>query len=226
MNSNIKIMLIEDSPDYRKVIDLAFEHDKFIHVTHKIATAERALDILRATDPDKYPDVILLDLGLPGMSGQAAVTHLLTAVPTAKILVLTQSDKEEDVLHAIYAGATGYLLKSSGIKQLKEGIKNLIDGGSPLDAKVAQFILRTLRERPAPANEDCDVSSREVEILHLMGEGLVKKEIAAKLQISPFTVQSHVRNIYEKLHVQNAPSAVSQAYRKGVLPVSKMSKTR
>jgi DNA-binding NarL/FixJ family response regulator len=102
----------------------------------------------------------------------------------------------------------------------------LIDGGSPLDAKVAQFILRTLRERPAPANEDCVVSSREVEILNLMGEGLVKKEIAVKLQISPFTVQAHVRNIYEKLHVQNAPSAVSQAYRKGVLPVSKMSKTR
>lgn len=222
MSEPVKIFLIEDSPDYRKAVGMAFEGDESLRLTLATGTAERALDMLGRAQPGERPDVILLDLNLPGMTGQLALPRLLEAARGAKILVLTQSGKESDVLQAIASGASGYLLKSSGIKQIKEAISTVMAGGAPIDAGVAQYILKTLREKPAPAVVDeSQMTARELEILQLLAEGLVKKEISARLGISTFTVQAHVRNIYGKLHVPNAPAAVSQGYRKGLLPVDK-----
>ncbi|MFM8981749.1 MAG: response regulator [Spartobacteria bacterium] len=221
MGESIKILLIEDSPEYRDVIGMAFDRDENFELVYTTGTAERALNILEQAKPQELPDLILLDLNLPGMNGVEAVANIRAIVPEVKILVLTQSDREEDVLQAIMAGASGYLLKASGIQQIKEGITMVMEGGAPLDAKVAQHILNTLRGKKAAYADEFGISSREYDVLHLMAEGLVKKQIAARLSISPFTVHNHVRHIYDKLHVQNAPAAVSQAYLLGLLPRKK-----
>ncbi len=222
MNEPVKILLVEDSPDYRKAVGMAFDGSESFRLVQATGTAERALDLLGRVQPGERPDVVLLDLNLPGMSGLDAVPRLLAAAPAVKILVLTQSDKEGDVLQAIASGASGYLLKSSGIKQIKEAIAMVMEGGAPLDAGVAQHILKSLRSKPAAdAIDESQMTSRELEILNLLAEGLVKKEIAVRLGISTFTVQAHVRNIYTKLQVPNAPAAVSQGYRKGLLPVER-----
>jgi DNA-binding NarL/FixJ family response regulator len=221
MDEPVKILLIEDSPEYRDVIGMAFDRDKNFELIHTTGTAERALNLLEQAQSRDIPDLILLDLNLPGMNGVEAVANLRAIVPGVKILVLTQSDREEDVLRAITAGASGYLLKSSGIQQIKEGITMVMDGGAPLDARVAQHILNSIRGNKAANADELGISPREYDVLNLMAEGLVKKEIAARLSISPFTVHNHVRHIYDKLHVQNAPAAVSQAYLLGLLPLKK-----
>lgn len=222
MPDPVKILLVEDSPDYRKAVGMAFEGDGNMQLLLATGTAERALDLLGRAQPGGIPDAVLLDLNLPGMPGLEALPRLLEAAPGAKVIVLTQSGNEEDVLRAIALGASGYLLKSSGIGQIRAAISNAMEGGAPLDAGVAQYILKTLREKPPAAPDGADqMTSRELEILQLLADGFVKKEIAVRLGISTFTVQAHVRNIYTKLHVPNAPAAVSQGYRKGLLPVGR-----
>jgi len=216
----VNILLIEDSPQYRRVVEIGFSRDSEFKFLLATGTAERALDVLsRIGEGEDRPDLILLDLNLPGMSGLAAIPRLLEKAPTAKILVLSQSNREADVVAAISAGASGYLLKSADIQQVKESIRNVMAGGAALDPKVAHCILQTLREKHPVSEEGQLISDRELEILKLLAEGLVKKQIAERLQISSFTVAAHVRNIYTKLQVVNAPAAVSQAFRKGILPL-------
>lgn len=216
----VNILLIEDSPQYRRVVEIGFSRDSEFKFLLATGTAERALDVLsRIGEGEDRPDLILLDLNLPGMSGLAAIPRLLEKAPTAKILVLSQSNREADVVAAISAGASGYLLKSADIQQVKESIRNVMAGGAALDPKVAHCILQTLREKHPVSGEGQLISDRELEILKLLAEGLVKKQIADQLQISSFTVAAHVRNIYTKLQVVNAPAAVSQAFRKGILPL-------
>ncbi|MDA0350488.1 MAG: response regulator transcription factor [Verrucomicrobia bacterium] len=139
------------------------------------------------------------------------------------VIVLTQSDNKADILGAISLGATGYLLKSATVNQITEGIKTVMEGGASLDSGVANFILRTLRTMSSQTDEDLGktLSVREQEILQLLAEGLVKKQIADKLQISITTVAYHVKHIYEKLHVQNAPAAVAKAFRIGIFSAGK-----
>lgn len=212
----IRILLIEDNPKYRQVISKALEREKrFALAGPALGSAERAFDLLaRAGTP--LPDVILLDLYLPGISGTTAIPSLLSLAPRAKIIVLTQSNSEADVIAAISAGAAGYLLKTSKLQQLKSGIDTVIEGGAPLDASIAAYIIKHFHTNQ-PESADRALTDREVQILHLLAQGLLKKQIADQLGISDFTVQSHVRHIYHKLGVPNAPAAVNQGYKRGLL---------
>jgi DNA-binding NarL/FixJ family response regulator len=139
------------------------------------------------------------------------------AAPQAKIIVLSQSDKEADVLQAITLGSAGYLLKSATDTQITEGIRIVINGGASLDNGIAKFILKALKETRSKAPPLTPaLSKREMEVLTLMAEGHVQKEIADRLAISNYTVNSHINHIYEKLHVANAPAAVNKAHRFGL----------
>lgn len=216
MKPKIKIMLVEDNPEYRRVIELAIKRDDSMELVNQSGTAERALRSFQDMSTRIVPDIILLDLNLPGMSGLEALPHFSQAVPDSPVIVLTQSDKEDDVLSAISQGAKGYLLKSATIQQIKEGIQTVIDGGSSLDPSVARFLLNTLKTRLPKDETGIQLSDREKETLKLLSDGLVKKEIASELNISVFTVATHIRHIYEKLEVQNAPAAVHRALRLGL----------
>ena len=220
MPDPIRVMVVEDHPDYRESLRLILESDSSLELLTTFGTAERALQTLEnLSERRKTPDVILLDLNLPGMSGLEAIPWIRKAVADSKIIVLTQSDEEPDVLRAITSGASGYLLKSATMTDIASGIHTVMDGGASLDAGVARFILDTIQHgTSAPTKLAIQLSGRENEILILLGEGLIKKEIADQLNISPTTVATHVRHIYEKLGVANAAAAVSQAYRKGILP--------
>ena len=218
MKRKTRIILIEDHPEYRKVLEFALEEEADMELVSKFGAAEVALRHLQDMSTRKEADIILLDLNLPGMSGLKAIPYLKTSLPAAEIIILTQSDKEADVLRAIQSGAAGYLLKSSSMQEIAQGIRTVISGGATLDASVARFIMQAVQAQTPNVTSEKVLSEREMEILTLLAEGLVKKEIADRLCISSHTVVSHIRHIYDKLNVQNAPSAVNKAYRLGLFP--------
>jgi two-component system nitrate/nitrite response regulator NarL len=218
MKQNIRIMLIEDHPEYREVIELALNKEPDMELSGTFGSAEGALN--RLQHGNVRTDVILLDLNLPGLNGLDALPLLVQAAPEAKVIILTQSDKESDVLRAITLGAAGYLLKSGSRRQITEGIRLVMAGGATLDAGVARFILKTVQTRlpqQQQAAKEALLSKREMEILSLLAEGLVQKEIALKLAISNTTVVTHINHIYQKLHVSNAPAAINKAHLSGLL---------
>ena len=221
MKRTITILLVEDHPKYRKVIEMALEDDPEMEVFDIFGAAEVALRCVQDLHERDAPDVVLLDLNLPGMSGLEALPWFKKYIPDANIIVLTQSDAEADVLHAIQEGAAGYLLKSSTVRQIKEGIRTVMDGGSTLDGKVAKFIMTTINDRVPKDVQESTLSQRELEILTLLSEGLVKKEIGDQLGIGYGSVATYTRRIYEKLNVVNAPAAIGKAYRGGILPADK-----
>ena len=218
MKRKTRIILIEDHPEYRKVLEFALEEEADMKLVSKFGAAEVALRNLQDMSTRKEADIMLLDLNLPGMSGLKAIPYLKTSLPAAEIIILTQSDKEADVLRAIQSGAAGYLLKSSSMQEIAQGIRTVISGGATLDANIARFIMQAVQAQTPNVTSEKVLSEREMEILTLLAEGLVKKEIADQLCISSHTVVSHIRHIYEKLNVQNAPSAVNKAYRLGLFP--------
>jgi DNA-binding NarL/FixJ family response regulator len=217
MNTTIQVMLVEDNKDYREVVNLAINEEQDIEIMDQYGTAEIALRSLQSLSAP-CPDIILLDLRLPGMSGLDSLRYFREYASEAKVVILTQSDQEADVLRAILLGASGYLLKSARVKEIVDGIRLVHGGGATLDPSVAKFLLQNLQSRLPRENLDIGLSDRELEILKLLSEGLVKKQIAEKLSIGYATVDTHVGHIYEKLHVNNAPSAVGKAYKLGLFP--------
>jgi len=221
MKTPIKIILVEDHPEYREVIQIALKNEPDLELTHLFGAAESALQAVQDHKRHNNPDVILLDLNLPNMSGLDAIPWFKEYAPESRIIILSQSEMEADVLQAIRIGASGYLLKSSTVKQIKEAIRDVAQGGFPLDPDIALYILSTLRNKTPEKKLDVPLSNRETEILTMVAEGLVKKEISARLGISLHTVITHVSHIYEKLGAVNAPAAISKAYRSGILPPGK-----
>lgn len=218
MSQKIRIMLVEDNSDYRLVIEHALEPEADIELVSQFSMPEIAIRHLE----DKtriIPDLILLDLRLPRMDGLESLTWFRKALPRAKIIILTQSDAEADVLKAIQLGASGYLLKSSRADQLIDGIRSVIKGGSPIDANIAHYILNRLPSTPDSKEEArAQLTKRQIEILSMLAEGYSKKELSNMLSISVSTVNTHVEHIYQKLGAPNAPAAVSTAYKSGILP--------
>lgn len=217
MKNTISIMLVEDHVGYREVLEQAIGLEPSFELLSQFGTAEIALRSLQNKGSATTPDLILLDLNLPGMSGLEAIPWIKDYSPKTEIIVLTQSDKESDVLNAIAQGASGYLLKSATVNQIKEAIQTVMAGGASLDPSVARFILDSMKSRPVKEKPEKSLSDRELEILTLLAEGYVKKMIANKLEISVTTVAYHVKHIYEKLNVMNAPAAINQAHRMGIL---------
>jgi DNA-binding NarL/FixJ family response regulator len=215
-NKPITIMLVEDNPVYRNVVNRALVRDAGMNLINSVGTAERALSYLQGVSGSECPDLILLDISLPGMSGLDALPVFQKVAPQSKVVILTQSENESDVLRAISLGASGYLLKSSTVNQIKECIQTVMEGGASLGPAVAKFILSTFQSKLTQSELENALSERELEILRMLGDGKVKKEIADALDISFFTVASHLRNIYMKLHVQNAPAAIAKAYQTGL----------
>jgi DNA-binding NarL/FixJ family response regulator len=220
MNRKIRIMMVEDHPEYREIVELALNKESDMEMTSQFGTSERALRSLRDHEVREEPDVILLDLHLPGLGGLEAIPHFSTEMPRARIIILTQSDRDDDVLKAIMLGASGYLLKSSTVKQLTEGIRNVMEGGSTLDAKLAKFVLKTLKTKLPPSEVEHLLTKRELEVLAMLAAGRTKKEIAEGLHVSLTTVVSHVGHIYGKLNAPNAPAAIAKAFQLGILPIS------
>lgn len=217
----IKIALIEDNPEYRRALNIAMDHSPGFELAGKFGTAEQALADLRSGNLSQRIDVVLLDLGLPRMQGLESIPWIQKFAPEARIIVLTQSDKKVDVIRAIRLGVAGYLLKSSSMESIRAGIKEVMEGGASIDPEIAVYLLKQIREPNAEFVEVpiAQLSNRELEVLQSISKGLARKEIGEKLSITENTVVSHIRHVYEKLDVSNAPSAISKAYETGILPI-------
>lgn len=223
MQSVTRVMLVEDHPEYREVIQLALEDEPGIELTDQVGSSERAISVLQHREQSALPDIVLLDLNLPGISGLDVLPKLREILPDGKVIVLTQSGNEADVMMAIQLGASGYLLKSSTVTQIVDAIRTVAGGGATLDSGVAKFVLSRLQALTQSQPDEIlkALSQRELEILKLLSEGFVKKEVARQLDISVSSVATYIRRIYEKLDVQNAPAAVSKAYRLGIFPANR-----
>ncbi len=218
MKQPVNVILIEDNPEYRYAIELSLKNDPAITLSKQFGTAELALRELEPSGSSlQSPDLILLDLNLPGMSGHETIPWLKEYTPKTKIIVLTQSDKDADVIQALKLGASGYLLKSALIENIQADILNVMQGGGALDPKVIPTVLGNMENAPDSGTPDVSLSPREHEILSLLAEGLQKKEIANNLQIGLETVNTHIKHLYLKLEVANAPAAISKAYQTGIL---------
>lgn len=208
----LNVCLIEDHQDYRRALQLAIRKSSNLRCEFSFSSIEACL----AGAGGKRVDVILLDLGLPGIHGVAGIPPLREAFPDAKILVLTVYDHKPVVLEALAAGASGYLLKADQIPTILRGIAEVVAGGAPLNSQIARMILTTFNA-VRPATPESDLTERERETLSLLAKGMIKKEIAEQLGVSYHTVDTHVRNIYGKLQVHNLSGAVAKSMQLGLI---------
>jgi len=217
MHTDIRIILVEDNPQYREIIELALSNEDGMRLIEKFGAAEVALDYLQNPKNAAQIDIILLDINLPSMSGVEAIHSFRHSNPDTPIIMLTQSNKEADVVQAIRVGAAGYLLKSSSIEEITKSIRVVLEGGAPLDPGVAKYLMHTLSNQQESRQSKVTLTNRENQIIELMSEGLQKKEISDRLSISTHTVAEHVKRIYAKLEAPNAPAAIAKAYKSGLL---------
>ena len=166
----------------------------------------------------RRPDVVVMDLSMPGLSGVETTRELTARAPELAVLVVTVSAGEDDVLDALEAGASGYLLKDSGPEEIIRAIRAAVDGDTPLSPRVAGLIVHRARSRAGEADaSSVELSDRELEVLRLLAEGLDNNEIGVKLYLSPTTVKRHVSAIFTKLGVTNRVQAAIWAVRAGLL---------
>jgi DNA-binding NarL/FixJ family response regulator len=209
MPTNISI--VEDQDQLRttlaKVIDRA---EGFRCVSH-YQSAEAALEDL----PKVNPQVVLMDINLPGINGVECVRRLKTICPNTQVIMLTVYEDTENIFAALAAGASGYLLKRTTSAELLAAIKEVLAGGSPMTAHIARkVVLSFQRSAPASAPASENLSQREQEVLDCLAQGLIYKEIAEKLGISYETVHTYIRRIYEKLQVRTRTEAVAKFLRR------------
>lgn len=211
------VWLIEDHADSRRVLARVLNRSAKLACPCTFATCEEALAALKTNPP---PDVILLDIGLPGMNGIEGIPLLKNLAPATHVIILTVFDDQEKVFNAICAGASGYLLKNTDEEAIATAVREVMEGGSPINPRVARMVLNMFASRAAPHKQEYGLSAREREVLELMVQGLIKKEIAARLNLSYHTVDNHLRSIYGKLQVHTRGGAVAKAVAEGILSTS------
>jgi DNA-binding NarL/FixJ family response regulator len=206
---SITLAIVEDLDEVRDGLKNFLMLSSEFNVLDIFKTAEEALyDI-----PRLKPDVVIMDINLPGMNGIECIRQLKGKSAGTQFMMFTVYENDEKVFEALKAGASGYLLKNTGLLQMSEALKELYTGGSPMSANIARKLVTVFREQEKNAPVEV-LSNRENEILQLLAKGLLYKEIAEQLSISTHTVRQHIHKIYEKLHVQNRTEAINKAYGK------------
>jgi DNA-binding NarL/FixJ family response regulator len=212
----VRLVLIEDHADFRESVSMVLEERGGYQCVGGFSTMEDALEAFRC---GLVADLVLSDLGLPGMSGIVGIRKVRELLPEARVLVLTAFTDKAKVFAALEAGAHGYLVKAGSATRLMETLEEVLSGGTPLDPKIAGMILQTFRQlSPIPDAES--LSGRECEVLQLAAKGLTRQEIADELTLSTHSVTEYIKRSFDKLHVRNLPSAVSEAIRRGFLDLS------
>jgi DNA-binding NarL/FixJ family response regulator len=210
MNS---IWIIEDHAAFRRTLFRVLDAEADLQCMRDFDSCEKALTALTHEAP---PDLILLDVGLPGMSGLDGIGLIKERAPNTLIVILTVFEDDDKVFRAICAGASGYLLKTSSASEITQAVRDALAGGSPMTSRIARRVL-DMFSKLAPKQSDYGLSDREKEILQLMTTGLIKKEIADKLTLSIHTVDTYLRRIYEKLEVNTRTGAVAKALKEGLV---------
>jgi DNA-binding NarL/FixJ family response regulator len=200
----IRLAIVEDDAVIRESLSQLVNEARGLRCLAACASGEEALKRL----PELQPDVVLMDINLPQMSGIECVRRLRELLPKTQVLMLTVYEDSDSIFRALRAGASGYLLKRSEPKQLLEAIRDVLHGGSPMTSQIARKVVQAFRASSAAESLSMKLTEREAEILDYLVKGYANKEIADKLAVSVPTVRSHLRNIYEKLHVRSRTEAV------------------
>lgn len=214
----VEVFLVEDHGLFRQGLsELLAATDPALHVAGSVTSAEEALEQI----PELLPDVVLMDIHLPGMTGTEAIRRLALTCPSVKVLVISGSAQDRDVMEAILAGARGYILKTSPVEEITAGIHVAAEGGSVLSPMVASQLLDHVRDNASSLRVGADpvgeLTPRELEVLRLMALGMENSEIAHELVISTRTARNHVASILEKLQMHNRIQAAVYAVRHGVI---------
>jgi len=215
----IRVFVVEDQPKILKNLQKVLERFDAIQIVGRALSGEEALESLEAA----APQVLLLDLGLPQMSGIDVTREVRKRFPKVEILIFTIFDEEEKVLEAIQAGASGYLLKGMEAEKIVDAIQEVHAGGSVIQPNLARSLLRHFMFQPAPAvgaqEPVPQLTSREVEILQVIAKGLSNAEAARVLKVSRATIRTHLEHIYAKLSVSNRVEAITEGIRQGLIDV-------
>ena len=205
----IRISIVEDLAEIREGLSDLIRSDKELLMLDNFDNAESAIENL----PLLNADIVIMDINLPGMSGIDCIKQLKEKCPGTQFMMFTVYENDEKVLQALQAGATGYLLKRTKPQRILESIKELNDGGSPMSSNIARKLLHIFLDEKKVTKKEI-LTDRENEVLQLLADGLLYKEIAERLNIVHGTVRQHIHNIYEKLHVQNRTEAINKAFGK------------
>ncbi len=203
-----RVTIVEDDNSLREGLAMLLKGSPGFACAGNHPTAEQALKALRFENPD----VLLLDLELPRMSGEDVIRQVGARWPSIRILVLTVHDEPRRIFSALEAGASGYLVKPVPPARLLDAISEVMAGGAPMSSAIARLVIATFRERGKHKHELEELTAREAEILALLAKGHRYQEIAAELDIALRTVGSHVHNIYEKLHVRSRTEAAARYF--------------
>jgi DNA-binding NarL/FixJ family response regulator len=212
---DLRIVLVDDHDLFRTGLRTLLE-ERGLRVEAEAADGEAAIQL----SAELAPDVVVMDLNMPGLSGVETARRISTQTPLTRVVVLTISADDADVMSAVMAGACGYLLKDSSIEQLVAGIRAAAAGEALISPRIASKVLKLLRSQsPAPDAAEAiraELSNRELQVLRLIASGKDNAEIASELFISPKTVKNHISNILMKLQIENRIQAAVYAIRSGI----------
>jgi DNA-binding NarL/FixJ family response regulator len=209
-----EVIIIEDNVSYSSIIRDALNQSDWCKCEHEFTTVADALKFLAKGN---YPDIILTDINLPGMNGIEGIKEIKNIIKEVEIIVLTVFDDNEKIFEAICNGANGYLLKNSSHEEILDAIKIVMDGGSSINADLARKVFGMFSALKKTKNS-YGLTKRENEILNYLVEGKTANEIGKITFTSPQTVQTHIKNIYHKLHVNTRSGLVSKAILEGLVP--------
>jgi DNA-binding NarL/FixJ family response regulator len=212
----LRVLLVDDHDLFRTGLKNLLE-EQGVQVVGEAPNGQTALRLVT----ELVPDVVIMDLNMPGLSGVETTRHLTGIAPLARVVVLTISVDDDDVMNAVMAGACGYLLKDSSIEDLLAGIRAAASGESLISPQIAAKVLQRLRSQgkseDAAETIRAELSDREIEVLKLIANGKDNAEIARDLFISPKTVKNHISNILMKLQIENRIQAAVYAVRSGIV---------
>jgi len=211
----ITVGLVEDDQQVREGLALLIGSSPGFACVAACASAEVALQRF----PKTKPDVVLMDIQLPGMSGIECILQLKQLCPRTQIMMLTVFEDHERIYQSLKAGASGYLLKQTPPAELLDAIADLHRGGSPMSAQIARRVVESFQDPASSEHREAQLSAREQEIVRLLAQGHLYKEIADRLDRSVETVRTHIRNIYDKLHVHSRIEAVNKVFGPGARPL-------
>ncbi len=213
--SAARVLLVDDQLLFRKGLRALLSSEEDFEVVAEAGDGQEAVDKVRVFNPD----IVLMDIHMPGMDGIQATRLIKAEHPEVKVVILTVSDEEDDLFEAIKVGAEGYLLKNLRPEELAQMLRGVMSNEAPVSPAVASKLLGEFRRRPRRDEEPSPgqvLTPREQEILQLVAEGLSNAEIAARLYVVEGTVKNHLHNILEKLHLQNRVQAAAYALREGI----------
>ena len=200
------VSIVEDDPQVRSSLAKLIDSSPGYRCVSRHGSAEDALLEI----PKVKPEVVLMDINLPGLNGVECVRRLKPQLPGAQMIMLTVYQNTEHIFNALAAGATGYMLKQTPPAELLLAIKEVHGGGSPMSSHIARKIVQSFQHTATASAEAESLSPREAEVLELLAKGFLYKEIAEQMKVSYATVHTHIRHIYEKLHVRSRTEAVAK----------------